>query len=422
MSPQSKVFQLTGTCNNYEWGRKGRDSLAARLCANTPGGGFELDDDRYYSEMWFGDYPDFPARVLDTGEPLRDVLDRHRDALLGPKVVRDLDAQLPYLPKILSIAKALPLQIHPDKSLAARLHERDPDSFTDPNHKPEIAVALGPFEVFAGFKPLDRIAPAFNVPALRDFIPDGTGTAAAGWTDETLREVTRRLLLADEPTVERAAAALADALASPRGRDVLDPKDSHVADLLPRLQGQYGPGDPGTLVALLCMNYLVLDAGDALYIPADGVHAYLSGDIVECMARSNNVLNTGFCPPGDRSNVDLFAGALTFRAHSEADVLLPPRPSPRGARGRTVVYPPPLSEFDMLKTDLSAGAGDKDGGTEVIRAGEGPAVAIVTDGEGVLEADGKTFDVKAGYIWFIAPGVEAKWETKGTMQVFTTVV
>ncbi|KAK1593841.1 phosphomannose isomerase type I [Colletotrichum navitas] len=409
MNPQSKkVFQLTGTCNNYEWGRKGRDSLAARLCANTPGGGFEPADDQYYSEMWFGDYPDFPARVLDTGEPLRDVLARDRDALLGPKVVRDLDAQLPYLPKILSIAKALPLQIHPDKSLAARLHEQDPDAFTDPNHKPEIAVALGPFEVFAGFKPLDRIAPAFNVPALRDFIPDGTAT----WTDETLREVVRRILLADEAAVERAAAALRDAAG------VLGPNDAHVADLLPRLQAQYGPGDPGTLVALLCMNYLALAAGDALYIPADGIHAYLSGDIVECMARSNNVLNTGFCPPGDRSNVDLFTRTLTFKAHSEADVLLPAEPSPRGARGRTVVYPPPLSEFDMLKTDLSAA----EGGIEVIRAGEGPAVAIVTDGEGVLEADGQTFDVKAGYIWFIAPGVEAKWETKSTLQVFTTVV
>ncbi|KAK1984731.1 mannose-6-phosphate isomerase [Colletotrichum cereale] len=165
------------------------------------------------------------------------------------------------------------------------------------------------------------------------------------------------------------------------------------------------------------MNFLTLDAGDALYIPADGIHAYLSGDIVECMARSNNVLNTGFCPPGDRANVDLFTNTLTFKAHSEADVLLPAEPSPRGARGRTVVYPPPLSEFDMLKTDL-----DADHATEVIRPGEGPAVAIVTDGEGVLEADGNTFDVKAGYIWFIAPGVEAKWETKRKLQVFTTVV
>ncbi|KAJ0164711.1 Mannose-6-phosphate isomerase [Colletotrichum tanaceti] len=415
MTSQSTVFQLSGTCNNYGWGRKGRDSLAARLCENSPGD-FKIDDNEAYSEMWFGDYPDFPARVLETGELLKDVLDRNKETLLGPKVVRDLDAQLPYLPKILSIAKALPLQIHPNKSLASRLHEQDPEAFTDPNHKPEIAVALGRFEVFAGFKPLDRIAPVFdNISALRRaFVPDGTSSSSSNWTDETLREVTRRILLADEATVEEAARALAETPREEFGDD-----DAYVADLLPRLQEQYGAGDPGTLVALLCMNFLTLGAGDALYIPADGIHAYLSGDIVECMARSNNVLNTGFCPPGDRANVDLFSKTLTFKAHAREDVLLPAEASPRGARGRTVVYPPPLREFDMLKTDLD---GDGGNGTEVIRAGEGPAVAIVTDGEGVLEADGKRFDVKAGYIFFIAHGVEANWETKGTMQIFTTVV
>ncbi|KAK1635530.1 RmlC-like cupin domain-containing protein, partial [Colletotrichum phormii] len=182
MSSQSSVFQLSGTCNNYDWGKKGRDSLAARLCENTPNG-FTTKYDKAYSEMWFGDYPDFPARVLETGELLKDVLDKNKEQLLGQKVITELDGQLPYLPKILSIAKALPLQIHPNKSLASKLHEQDPENFTDANHKPEIAVALGPFEVFAGFKPLYQISPVFNIPALRDLIPDGT----TRWTDETLR-------------------------------------------------------------------------------------------------------------------------------------------------------------------------------------------------------------------------------------------
>ncbi|KAK1496596.1 phosphomannose isomerase type I [Colletotrichum tamarilloi] len=406
MSSQSSVFQLSGTCNNYDWGKKGRDSLAARLCENTPSG-FTINDNEAYSEMWFGDYPDFPARVLETGELLKDILDKNKEQLLGKKVITELDGQLPYLPKILSIAKALPLQIHPNKSLASKLHEQDPENFTDANHKPEIAVALGPFEVFAGFKPLDQISPVFNIPALRDLIPDGT----TRWTDETLREVTRRILLADENTVEKASKALGGTPREELGGN------GYVLDLLPRLQDQFGKGDNGILVALLCMNFLSLEAGDALYIPADGIHAYLSGDIVECMARSNNVLNTGFCPPGDRNNIDLFSKTLTFMAHSKNDVLLPAEKSDRGTQGRTVVYPPPLSEFDMLKTDLDEGSK-----AEVLKASEGPSVAIVTDGEGVLEADGKKFDVKAGHIYFVAPGIEAKWETKGKMQVFTTVV
>jgi len=37
--------------------------------------------------------------------------------------------------QVLSIAKALPLQLHPNKELAAKLHKEDPNQFTDPNHK-----------------------------------------------------------------------------------------------------------------------------------------------------------------------------------------------------------------------------------------------------------------------------------------------
>jgi len=89
-----------------------------------------------------------------------------------------------------------------------------------------------------------------------------------------------------------------------------------MLDLLPRLWKQYLEADPGTLVALVTMNYLKLNAGESISIPADGIHAYLSGDIVECMGRSNNVLNMGFCPKAQRDNVDTFVDVLTFQPHN----------------------------------------------------------------------------------------------------------
>lgn len=98
--PTQRVFQLSGTCNNYPWGKKGKQSLAAQLCARTPGTDFKIQDEQYYSEMWFGDYPDFPARVLETGELLADVLKKDQQTLLGKKVVDTMDAQLPFLPKV----------------------------------------------------------------------------------------------------------------------------------------------------------------------------------------------------------------------------------------------------------------------------------------------------------------------------------
>ncbi|KXX80188.1 Mannose-6-phosphate isomerase [Madurella mycetomatis] len=404
-----RVFQLSGSCNNYPWGKQGQQSLAAQLCKKTDES-FQIDDNEFYSEMWFGDYPDYPARVMKTGELLKDVLDRNKEMLLGKKVIEQLGGQLPFLPKVLSIAKALPLQIHPNKDLAAKLHAKDPDNFTDPNHKPEIAVALSKFEVFAGFKPLAEIAPLFNLSALRPFVP--ADTHATQWTDTTLREVTRNLLQADDATTKHTQ----DLLLKTSKSDFAQARAAYIPDLLPRLQKQYGPEDPGSLVALTCMNFMTLEPGEALFIPADGIHAYLSGDIVECMARSNNVLNSGFCPPGDRNNIDMFTNTLTFKAHSVEDVLLRDGKTAKSKTGKTRVYAPPMSEFDMLKADL------KPGEKEEVEESDGPGVIIVTRGAGKMEADGKVFELGEGAIYFVAPGVRVKWETEKGMEVHMAVV
>lgn len=61
-----------------------------------------------------GTYPELPSYVLETGEDLQKVLDRHPDELVGKKTADKFNhTKLPYLPKVLSIAKALPLQLHP---------------------------------------------------------------------------------------------------------------------------------------------------------------------------------------------------------------------------------------------------------------------------------------------------------------------
>lgn len=301
----------------------------------------------------------------------------------------------------------MPLQIHPNKDLASKLHQKDPSNFTDPNHKPEIALALSKFELFAGFKPLPQIEPLFRLPPLQPFVPSGQ---KGSWNDETLRNVTRNLLKADLETVKKVQAELAK---TPKG-ELGDA--AYLLDLLSRLQDQYGPEDAGSLVALLCMNFLVFDAGDAVYIPADGIHAYLSGDIVECMARSNNVLNTGFCPPADRNSADLFADTLTFKAHSRDDVYLPSQKTDKSKNGRTVAYRPPMSEFDMLKTDLKAGE------SEELAPSDGPGVLIVTSGKGVLHAEDLDFQLKEGFIFYVAPGTSVKFESMHGIQIHMAVV
>jgi hypothetical protein len=45
------VIQLECQCNNYPWGKKGKESLAARYAASTPGGHFKLDESNEYAEV-----------------------------------------------------------------------------------------------------------------------------------------------------------------------------------------------------------------------------------------------------------------------------------------------------------------------------------------------------------------------------------
>ncbi|KAF2730491.1 mannose-6-phosphate isomerase [Polyplosphaeria fusca] len=403
-----KVIQLKCSCNQYPWGKRGSDSLSARLCAKTPRTDFKIDENTPYAEMWMGTYPELPSYVLATGENLQDMLDKHSKELVGEAVINKFNhTKIPYLPKVLSIAKALPLQLHPDKSLASKLHARDPSNFTDPNHKPEIAVALGDFEAFVGFKPLSDIKRLMQLPPLQVFLPD---VQKPDFDDQTLEHVVKSILTASDEVIKKTNDAL---MALPR-EDF--GKDAYTPDMIPRLSNQYDKCDNGTVLAIVTMNYLQLKVGEAIYIPADGIHAYLSGDIIECMARSNNVLNTEFCPRAERDSVDLFCSVLTFTPHDKDSAILKSESFERSKYGKTKLYAPPISEFSMLATDLA------DGERETVEALGGPSIIIVTKGKGTMVADGRQHNLIQGYVYFIAPGVQIEFEAEKGLQMFTAFV
>lgn len=64
--------------------------------------------------------------------------------------------------------------------------------------------------------------------------------------------------------------------------------------LILRLHQQY-PGDKGVFAPLF-MNYLCLSPGDSFFIGANELHAYVSGECIECMALSDNVVRAGLTP------------------------------------------------------------------------------------------------------------------------------
>ncbi|KAL1858581.1 hypothetical protein Plec18167_003548 [Paecilomyces lecythidis] len=379
------VIQLKCECKNDPWGKKGSDSMAARFWMKTPLTGGKVDESKPYSEMWMGTYPSTPSYILSTGEQLEGYLQKHPE-LIGKNAIDKWGCDLPFLPKILSMSKALPLQVHPDKTLAERLHAREPNKFTDPNHKPEIAIALGKFELFAGFKPLAEIQALFRLKPLEHFVPNDH----KNFTDETLRQICRNLLLAEDNVVAKTLEELRKLPES-----AFNSKDAGIPAMLDRLRQQYSEFDNGNLVAVLMMNFLTLDKGDAVYIPADGIHAYLSGDIMECMARSDNVLNTGFCPRVERDSVELFTQALTFKPHDPKSVILPSSASLKSECGKTREYSPPISEFNVLATSL------KKGEKESIKPIMGPSIQVITKGSGRIYTKAKTAIFKEGMVFFI---------------------
>ncbi|KAJ5266466.1 hypothetical protein N7478_009274 [Penicillium angulare] len=345
--------------------------------------------------MWMGTYPSNPSYLLSTGQPLADYLVKNPQ-LVGKSVLDRWGAEIPFLPKILSFSKALPLQIHPDLDLAKKLHQQDPAKFGDTMHKPEIAIALSKFELFAGWKPLKDIEALCKLKPLQCFVPQSTN-----FTDETLRQMCKSMLKASPSTVASTIKELQKVPESQFG------PDQYIPGLLDRLNKQYTECDNGNLVAAVLMNYMILGPGDSVWVPADSIHAYLEGDIVECMARSDNVINTGFCPAPDRDSIDLFAQAMSFVPHNSNDALLPRQKSDKGMNGKTDVYAPPTSEFNVLSTCLGPGE------SEVHKAILGPSLMIVTKGCGDMKIPGnQTVSLKEGYVFFVGQGVAIEFGTE----------
>ncbi|KAE8363061.1 RmlC-like cupin domain-containing protein [Aspergillus caelatus] len=394
--------RMTMTMND-SWGKQGKNSLAGQLWSKTPKNG-DVKDDQTYSEMWMGTYPAVPSRILSTGELLSEYLKKNPE-LVGKSALDKYGPEIPFLPKILSFRKALPLQVHPDKSLAEQLHKENPDQFNDPNHKPEIAVALSNFELFAGFKPLSEIEAIMKLKPVEQLVPSNQP-----FDDELLRELCKTLLTLPPIVVSEIIQSLKDLPEAQFG------KHRYIPGMLNRLSKQYTEFDNGNLVAALLMNYMTLGPGEAVCVPADSIHAYLCGDIVECMARSDNVINTGFCPRAERDNIDLFTRALTFKPHGVDEALLPRRKSDKGVSGKSDEYAPPFSEFNVLATSLGAGE------HETHKAISGPSLLFVTKGCGRLElSEGKsvkTFDLQVGYVYFVGQGVSLDLSTDKGMAVY----
>lgn len=134
------MLRLQCEVKKYDWGHRGSTSLVAELAANGDAQ-LEIDPGAPYAELWMGAHVSGPSLTSLSHESLTSWLSRH-PSVLGEEVLLKYGVHLPFLFKVLSVQKSLSIQSHPDKKLAERLHAERPGIYKDPNHKPEIALAV----------------------------------------------------------------------------------------------------------------------------------------------------------------------------------------------------------------------------------------------------------------------------------------
>ncbi|WAC65280.1 mannose-6-phosphate isomerase, class I [Agrococcus sp. SL85] len=347
---------------DYAWGSS---TLIAEYLGRAPSGGPE-------AEVWLGAHPGSPARV--TGG-------RHEGATLDAAIEAEGLAQPALLLKVLAAAAPLSLQAHPDDARAREGFAREDAagiprdaphrSYRDPSAKPELIVAVTPFQALCGFRSREEALVTLDALAALD-------ARIAPVAERVRAGDALEWLLSGDPEVAEAVAAAASAapaLAATHPRD---------ADTIARITETH-PGDPGLLVALL-LHRLELSPGEALFLPAGNMHAYLEGLGMELMGPSDNVLRGGLTP----KHVDVAELLAVVDRSPLADPRLPATPL-EGA----IAYRPE-APFELRRVTGEHAIG---GAGERVRG----LVLAIADTTAEVEGEAQSM-APAAAAWIDAPG------------------
>ncbi|CAH1155756.1 unnamed protein product [Phaedon cochleariae] len=332
-------MELKCKIQNYEWGKKGSKSKVAILYGNV-NEKFVIDEDVPYAELWMGTHVNAPSQIKDTEENLSSYI-KNNPSSLGLEVTRIFKNELPFLFKVLSVNKALSIQAHPSKTHAEELHSKFPDIYKDPNHKPELAIALTPFEALCGFRPISEIREfCANIPELASI----TKCSEECDNVEFLKKAFRAVLICEKQQITTTI----DGLISRLKTLAHERREHFLAELVERLNSQF-PYDNGILMVYF-LNYLKLKPSEAIYLGANEPHAYLSGDCIENMACSDNVVRAGLTPKF--VDVDTLCSMLIYKGEKPIDKLF----KPHNEDDFTKIYKPPVKDFAVAEIRVPTSA------------------------------------------------------------------
>jgi len=380
-------MEICGAIKSYDWGRLGSESKVATLAlANGAKPGQDIVDGTPYAELWMGDHVSGSATFKATGETLRSFIEANKSSIGG----RD---NLPFLLKVLSIQKPLSIQVHPNKQQAEHLHATYPDIYKDPNHKPELAIALTDFLALCGFRTAaDLYAQLNTYEALVELLgTDVIEQLKTNPTEESCKVCYTKLMHSPQASVNDCIAKLDTILGA-------NAEQNLIAKVF-QLANTNFPNDVGTL-SIFFLNILQLKPGDAIYLAANVPHAYLSGDCIECMACSDNVIRAGLTPKF--KDVNTLLDNLDYSGSSAEQRFF----NPTNIGPYTQLFSPPVKDFAVVKVAVPAGVDQH-------AIDNHPLGSILLVLDGTAEANDKTLLLKQGSILFLPADVQ-KLELKIT--------
>ncbi|KPI90803.1 phosphomannose isomerase (PMI) [Leptomonas seymouri] len=381
-----ELVKIDAGCQDYAWGKDAKSSFVAKmknLSEDTSG--------KHYAELWVGTHPSCPSKVGGAnGGLLEDFLKKPENVkrFFSPaQQATGFRNTVPYLLKILSIRTALSIQAHPCKKLAEQLHLNLPDKYKDPNHKPELICALTPFEALCCFRSLKGII-AFlkKIPELAKLV-GAEQVLGKYWTAST-----NELPAADSDEERQALKAMMEKLYHAPAEMCTKDLRTHLKrikdggercpedEVFARTYAQY-PDDVGCWMVYF-LNYVQLVPGQALFLSDSEPHAYISGDGVEIMACSDNVVRAGLTPKW--KDVSTLINMLKYDTTGLASARHEKSVKEDAAKWQVQYYQPPkqFPDFSLFRLQYNHSSGN---GTTTITL---PTIGLGFCVEGTAKVNG----------------------------------
>lgn len=386
------MLRIDAFLQQYAWGSQ--QALPAFLG--------EVETGEPWAELWFGAHPLAPSSV--GGQGLDAVIAASPRRMLGDAVIRSFGPSLPFLLKLIAPAQPLSLQVHPTREHAresfaaenaAGLALDSPKrNYRDDNHKPEMVLALEPFEALCGFRTPRKatsMLDGLTSPIAQRMRSLLVGQPSAHGMRAAFRMLVSPAMSPEADEITRLAEECAARLASGNSPS---PRIDRAVGLL---QAQY-PGDPGVAAALL-LNPVSLQPGEAMFVPAGAIHSYMSGLAVEIMASSDNVLRAGLTPK--KVDADELLQCVSVNAAP------PIRIAPERLGESTVAYFAPIDDFELSMTTIEGTAETARFQPTVPVPGLGPRIVLCLDGDFVVQSTTGRRRVTQGQAVFVPAEAES---------------